>query len=168
MHATRPLFYSRTNIYVRADDARFDGHADAINDPAVRIATVDGEMAELIAKERFPKAQIVSLPQTTDLSQMLLSVATGKADVALVNDVVASGYLKANPGQIKTVATDRPLRVFSHGLAVGATETELGNLLDAALNEMDEQGILDRLLTEHELLPDSYLRVAPPYVIPKE
>lgn len=163
MHSTRPLFYSRTNIYVRANDTRFDGHVAALNAPEVKIATVDGEMAEIIARNQFPQAQIVSMPQTTDLGQMLLSVATGKADVAFVNGVVASGYLKANPGQLKVLATNQPLRVFSHALAVGAKETELGNLLDSALNEMDEQGVLDRILTKHELLPNSYLRTSQPY-----
>ncbi len=164
MHYTHPLFFSRTSVYVRMDDDRFAQiPLERLNKPDVTIAVIDGEMAQRIAVDQFPQAKTFSMPQSTDLAQMLLSVATGKADVAFVNDVVASGYLKANPGQLKTVALPEPLRLFSHGLAVGPQETALGNMLDTALDEMQEQGIIDRLLTRHELLPHSYLRIAKPY-----
>jgi len=37
------LYDSPIGAYARADDTRFDTSIDAINDPSVKIAAVDGE-----------------------------------------------------------------------------------------------------------------------------
>jgi ABC-type amino acid transport substrate-binding protein len=53
------LFYSGVSAYVRPNDARFSNKDyTVIDSPQVRIATVDGELAETIAKQDFPKAQM--------------------------------------------------------------------------------------------------------------
>ena len=58
-----------------------------INSPQVRVATIDGELAETIAQTDFPKAQRVGQPQMAEITTMLLNVKENKADVAFVESV---------------------------------------------------------------------------------
>ncbi len=94
---TTPLYYSTVLAYTAANNSRFDGNLEAANDPNVRIASIDGEMTSIIAKDDFPKAQNNGLPQSTDISQVLLEVATDKADITFVEPAVAGGFISSNP-----------------------------------------------------------------------
>jgi len=78
-----PVDYAPEYAFVRANDTRFDAAPRGINDPAVKIATIDGESAQGIAKEIFPAASVLSISSVNDISVVLESVATGKADVAI-------------------------------------------------------------------------------------
>ncbi|MBK9142102.1 MAG: transporter substrate-binding domain-containing protein [Candidatus Melainabacteria bacterium] len=70
-----PLFFNPIFVYARKGDQRFGhGNLDKLNSPDFSIATIDGETAESIAREDFPKARTVSLPQLTDLARMLLTM----------------------------------------------------------------------------------------------
>lgn len=79
-----PLYYSGLCVYARPGDHRFD-NLNAINDPAVKISTIDGEIAEMVAAMRFPRAKLFSMPQSTEYSQLLWNVVYGKADVAFAD-----------------------------------------------------------------------------------
>ena len=91
---SQPLFYSGVGVYVRADDNRFAGNLSRINDPSVKIATIDGEMAAAIAKTDFPRATEVALPQLSEIATMLLNVKEGKADVTFVEKYFAYEFMK--------------------------------------------------------------------------
>lgn len=160
---TTPLFYSSTGAFVRANDARFDGNLPAINDDKVTVATIDSEMSQFIAAEDYPKAKTLSMPQSTDLSQMLLAVESGKADVAFSNGLVASGYLKANPGKLRNIAADHPIRTFSHGFMFAKGQNDFGKMLDVTLAEMHDHGVIQKILSKTDPEGKSYLRVAKPY-----
>lgn len=158
---TVPLFYSATDAYVRADDNRFNASTD-LNNPAIKIATIDGEMAAIIAKERFPKATAISMPQMTDLSQMMMNVVTGKADITFMNSLAAANFLKSNPGKLKKLNT-KPLMVFSHGIAVGKYEQDLVATFNTVINEMHDHGFIEKTIAQHQQLPGSYLAITKPY-----
>ena len=157
-----PLFYSGTSVFVRADDHRFDKSLTGINSPDVKIATIDGEMSQFIAADDYPKAKTVSMPQLTDLSQMMKNVETKKADVAFVNSVVAAGYLKANPGKLRNV-TAAPIRLFSHGMVFAKGQYDLVRMIDLTIAEMHDHGVIDKILDKYDPSRKSYLRVARPY-----
>src|SRR4051812_12526459 len=110
---SRPVYYSGIGIYVRSNDNRFaaaaGGNWDSINSPQVRIATIDGETGDLIARTQFPKAQRVSLPQNSDISQLFLEVAGGKADVFFAEPYFAMEYFKRNPRSVKNIAEQHPI-----------------------------------------------------------
>jgi len=120
-------------------------------------------MSQFIAAEDYPKAKTVSMPQLTDLSQMLKNVETKKADIAFVNSVVAEGYLKNNPGRLKNIAQERPIRLFSHGLAFGKGQYDLVRMFDTAIAEMQDHGVMEKILSKYDAAGKSYLRVAKPY-----
>lgn len=160
---TAPLYYSTVRAYTRADNSKYDGNLALINDPTTRIAAVDGEMSSIIAKDDFAKAQLDGLPQTTDVSQVLLEVATNKADVTFVEPAVAMEYIKNNPGKIKEVANVRPLRVFPNVFMVGKGEDRFRSTLNTAIQELVNNGFVDKVINKYEKYPNSFQRVAVPY-----
>jgi len=162
---TQPVFYSAINAYVRADDHRFDSDLKVVDNGAYKIATIDGETAQLIAQRQFPNAQTVQLPQLTDVSQMLLNVANGKADMAFIEPTVANAYMQNNPGEIRQAAA-KPVAVYGNVMLVKKGEFELKSSLDNAINELLGNGYIDDVLDRYEKdYPGGFYRVALPYVI---
>ncbi len=153
-----PLFYTGTGVYVRAGDSRFDQSLAGVNSPSVTVAAIDSEMSQIIARENFPNAKIYSMPQNTDLTQMMVAVESGKADVAFANGAVASPYLAANPGKLKDIATSQPIRVFSHGFAFKKGERELADTVNYVFEEMHNDGTMEKILSAHEKTPHTFLR----------
>lgn len=164
---TVPMFYNSQGTFVRVSDARFDRDITSVNSSAVTIATVDGEMSQFIAAEDFPRAKTFSMPQSTDLAQMMESVATGKADVAFVNALVAQGYMKNNPGKLREIHADHPVRVFSHGFMFAKGQYDLVKMIDLAVEEMLDQGAVGKILDKYDPAGRAYQRIAKPYEVPQ-
>ena len=162
-----PLMYGTTYVFVRVEDHRFDSSLNAINTPDVRIAQIDGEGAQVVATENFPKASGYFLPPMSNISEVLIAVATKKADVAFLQIAPGRGFMEHNPGKLK-VLNQRPVRTwiqplmtFSHG------EHDLKYMIDATLRELHENGFVERVLRKYDPHLDSYLLVAKPYMIDK-
>lgn len=164
---SKPLFYSTIGAYVADNDNRFDSSLEAINSKDIRVATIDGELAENIAKEDFPNAQHVALPQFSDYSQMLLQVATGKADITFFNRVFAKRFIKQNPGKIKDISGEQPIRVFAECFVLPLKDPVFKNMIDITTQELIENGFLDQLFVKYNENPADYYRVALPYRTPE-
>ena len=160
---TNPLYYSTVRAYTAASNSRFDGNLGAINSQNVRIAAIDGEMTSIIASNDFPSAQAKSLPQSTDIAQMLLEVATNKADITFVEPAVASEFIAKNPNKVKEVANIKPLRIFPNVMMVAKGEERFLSTLNIAIQELISNGFVDRVVQKYEKYPGSFQRVATPY-----
>lgn len=160
---TIPLFYSGIGVYVRADEHRFDGDLNSINSPSVKIATIDGEMSSILASSMFPKAAVVSSPQTTDNSRILLDVASRRADVTFVEPYIAGLYLEQNRGTLRNLVPDKPIRVFPNTMMIRQGEPSFKAMLDAALEEQLNIGTVDDLMTKYKVPAGSFYAVALPY-----
>jgi ABC-type amino acid transport substrate-binding protein len=160
---TDPVYFSPVEAYVKAGNAKFDRNLAAINSPAVRIATVDGEMTSIIANADYPLAKASSHPQSTDIAQMLMEVATGKADVTFVEPAVANGFLQANPGIVEAVNGTEPVRVFPNVMMVAKGEGKLLSMLNIALSEAENAGAIDRIVAKYEAEPGLFFRRERPY-----
>lgn len=158
-----PIFYSPVSAYVRANDARFDGNIARVNDPSIRISVVDGEMAEQIAKTDFPRATRVSLPQQTQVSQLLLEVQSGKGDVTFVEPAVARDYIAANPGRLRPVENVPPLRTFPTAFMASNASPKLVNMIDVAVGELVRNGEVDSIVDRYEKDADAIIRVRRTY-----
>ncbi len=159
-----PLFYIGVGVYVRAGDERFGrGNLHELNDPGVRVSTIDGEMSDIIAKTDFPRARIVSLPQLSDASQVLLEVATGKADVTFMQTSIADAYLARNPDSIRNIVPETPIRVFPNSMMVLKNEHALRSTLDIAVRELINGGFVNALIDKYEEFPGSLYRRALPF-----
>lgn len=160
---TTALYYSTVRAYTAASNARFDGKLAAMNDQNVKIAVIDGEMSSIIAKNDFFNAQAKSLPQSTDISQVLLEVSTNKADLTFVEPAVAFEFMEHNPGKIKEVPNVKPLRVFPNVMMVGKGEVRFLSTMNIAIQELINNGFVDKVVQKYEKSPGSFQRVALPY-----
>ena len=160
---TKPLYYSGINAYVRAGDTRFDNNIEAANSPDVKIAVIDGEMSSIIANSDFPKAKKIHYNQMTDVSQLLLEVATGKADITFVETAVAKRFMAKNPGKIREVKLNRPLRIFPNCMMVRKTDIYFLDTLNISIEELHNNGYIDKVIKKYEKFPGSFYRVRLPF-----
>ncbi len=158
-----PVFYSVIKAWGRTDDHRFDNNLSAINSPDVRIATIDGAMEDIIAKADFENAERVSLPQLSPFSQNFLNITSGKADVTFAEPSGVHLFLKTNPGTLREIAPNQPLRIFGNSLVLKRGEDEFKQMIDTALNEALFSGEIDKILKKYEASPDEFPRPALPY-----
>ncbi|MEK7800826.1 MAG: transporter substrate-binding domain-containing protein [Pseudomonadota bacterium] len=165
MDYTVPLFATPTYAFARIDDNRFDSDVltAANKNKEITIVTIDGEASQYIAEDDFPEVKTYSLPNLTNLTEMMVAVETKKADIALANAAVAMPYLKANPGKLKIINPKNPLRLYSHGLVIRKRETDLLNSLNVAITEMIENGEMDHILDKWHKIPGMIYRVQLPY-----
>jgi polar amino acid transport system substrate-binding protein len=160
-----PLYYMPVGAFVRADDTRFDKDMTALNDPGVRISSSDGQISTLIVQQDFPKAQVVTLPNMTDVAQNFMEISAGKADVTFLS--LRDGYKfdKANPGQIKNITARQPVRVFASVIAIPQDDRKFEIMLNTAFSQLINGGTVDRILKRYEEYPGAIFPVAKPYEV---
>ena len=162
---TEPLFYSPVGAYVRPTDPKFkSGGYAVINSPSVRVATIDGELGETIAQNDFPKARRIGAPQMTELTTSLLNVKENKADVAFVERYFAEQFLAKNPGSVKNLVPNQPIRIFPNTIIVRRGDLDFKAFLNTALTEQLNLGTIDRLISKYEPVPGTFYRLRKPYV----
>jgi polar amino acid transport system substrate-binding protein len=165
---SEPIYYSAINAYVRADDNRFNGNIGLANNANYKLATVDGETSQLIASRQFPNAKTLQLPQSTDVSQMLLNVADGKADMAFLEPTIANEYIKNNPGKIKNISTTKPVVIYGNVMLIKKGEFAFKSMIDNSIFELLNNGFIDDLISHYETdYPGGFYRHAVNYVVPK-
>ncbi|MCB9988075.1 MAG: transporter substrate-binding domain-containing protein [Rhodospirillales bacterium] len=161
---SEPLYYMPVGMYVRADDDRFDDNIMAVNNPEVRISSSDGMIANTVARQDFPQAQVISLPNLTDVAQNLMEVSSGKADVAFLAFRDGYRFMEANPGTIKNVAQAQPVRVFGSTIAIPQGDHQFEVMLNTVFKQMINGGYIDRLLKKYEEYPGAVFPPAKPYM----
>jgi len=150
---TEATYYLPIKAYVREGDKRFDNAPDKINGPAVTISVMDSELSSELARTRFPHAKTFSVPQLSDASTLLINVATGKADVTFTDAWTGAAFMTHNPGKIREVPMERPLRLFGHTIPVAKGEHSLVSLLNAATDEIMSSGAFEEIVHRYETMP---------------
>ena len=161
-----PLFYSVVKAYTQSYNTRFDNNILSINSPNVKISTIDGEMTSIIADFDFPKAQQNAVIQLTGVSQTLLDVKENKSDVTFVEPAIALEFASKNPNTIKEVSGVAPLRVFPNSMMLPKGATKLKSTLNIAIEELINNGFVDKVITKYEKYPNSFYRVHTKYQQP--
>lgn len=145
---TNPVLYSALFAYVRADDMRFDGDLSTLNKEGVKIAAIDGDTSYDVSRLNFPGAELHMISQNSDGAQLLLEVATGKADAVIVDDNIARDFLENNPGSVRKVSGVGPVQVFPEVFVFRQGEWRLKALLDSAIllinNTAFSRGIVEK------------------------
>jgi ABC-type amino acid transport substrate-binding protein len=152
-------------VWVRPDDHRFDNDLSKINNPAIKISATDGSIVSIIAREDFPLASILSAPSTTDYSFNPMNVANNKADATFLENEVGYEYLQANPGTLRAIGLNKPLRTFPIMMLVDKGEFKLQSMLNGIIRQMAVDGTVDKILKKYEKSPGAYYRIAAPYQI---
>jgi ABC-type amino acid transport substrate-binding protein len=169
---TIPVFYNAINAYARVDDSKFDPNLQptarysSFNRPDVTIATMDGEISATIADESFPQARRLAIPQGTDVSQLLLNVVDRKADVTFVEPYTGTQFIKKNPGTLRDISSDQPIRIYPYSYMVPKGGYALQGLMDGMLSEVINSGELDQLITKYDIDPGTIYPRAYPYRAP--
>ncbi len=145
---TQPFSYSMGSVIVRHDDHRFDNNLDRINQPDIRLATADGDVATAIAKRDFPKAKNQQAPNMTNFTQLFEDVASNKADVTFVDDAIFTAYNQKNPGHLRRLEVP-PIRVYQNTLGFSQDE-RLKSMLDTVVIELVENGQMDKILDKYD------------------
>lgn len=161
---TIPLNYSAVGAYTRTGDNRFANLND-INNSNVTIATIDGEMSSFIAQDTFPNAETISLPQDTQVSQLLLNLTTNKADVTFVETAIAEEFLANNPGSVQNIVPNNPVRSFGNTMLVPKDQYAFKTMINTALEELLNNGRIGVLIDKYEKYPGSFYRVDRPYSV---
>jgi polar amino acid transport system substrate-binding protein len=159
------VFFIPMNAYKRANDPRFDGKPDDINQPSVTTVAIDGEMSANIHDSDFPRARLLSMPQLAGSgAELLMNVATGKGDVTFTDAVQGGQFMAANPDKVKAVNFDTPLRMMPNAIAVGGGEEHLQYFFNESLRELQHSGVIEKILASYDKqYPGVLIRVARPY-----
>ena len=165
LNYSTPIYYFPVVSVARADDLRFDGNLQAIDDSAIRIATIDGETSDVIRTRRFPKSQAVGLPSLSPPSDLLMQISSGKADVTFNDLPSVMNFMQSNPGKIKIIDAP-PARIIPNNVSFAKNEFQLQQMVNVATQELIHDGVVDRILSKHETVPGAFLRIAQPYQLP--
>ncbi len=154
--------------FVRADDTRFNGDISKLNDPAVTISVMDGEMSAIVAAKIFPKAKTLQLVQNASAADLLNNVVTKKADVTLNETSTLNEFLERNPGTLVVLKGAPPVGVFGGGFPIAQGQEKFRQMLNWSLRELMTTGQLDALYTKNAVATDVILRPMMPYAVPQE
>lgn len=149
---SKPHFYAPFMAFTRIDEHRFDNNLEAINDPSVRLSTMEGELTSIIARTLYPKAPVVELSAAQGGSMLFENVATGKADVIFQDPFTFSMYDKQNPNKLRKVPVDKDVGVFYAAYAMKLDDGHFKTIIDAALTEFLDRGYIEKLAKDYQLL----------------
>jgi ABC-type amino acid transport substrate-binding protein len=93
-----------------------------------------------VGRSDYPGAKLVSLPQQTDVSQLMLQLTTNKADITFVEPAVADAFLAKNPGSLRRVANVQPVRLFPNVFLFRKGDTGLRDAINIAIVELTNSG----------------------------
>lgn len=159
---TPPFLYVPFYVYVRHNETRFDHKIDMLNSNQVTFVVKDGDLIEILAKQYFPKAKLLSLPGLTDAGQMYLSVATRKADAIIGEPVFASTFMANNPGALRQVQS-LPVQTIPGMVATPIDDMPLYHFISRGLRDLEESGAIKTIVDQYIDVPGAVLMPALPY-----
>lgn len=148
---TQPTFYTAVFAFVRTGDTRFDGDLNKLNDPAVTLAVMDGDITSTLAKNNYPRAKTQALPQNADGAEVMMLVSTGKADAAIVGQAEVDHFNATNTIKLQRVAGVGAAYIFPEVLAVKSGEHQFKAAVDAILLRLNDNGLGQKLLAKYKL-----------------
>ncbi len=160
---TTPISFNGVFAVVRGDDSRFDGDLSRLNDPSVKIASMEGAIGSVIAATRFPKAALDETPALSGASAPFVELMSHKADVTFVDLLILKEFLKNNSGAIKLIEKVPAVNVWGNALAFGKNQDPLVNAVNTVTQEMLYSGEIAEILKKYGSAADGLYPVAPPY-----
>jgi len=146
---SRAVVWDPVSVWVRGNDTRFDGHMEALNDPAYKIADTDGDATVSMADALFPKAGRVTMSQNQTIGEEIAQVTTGKADAMFRDYLAADRFMQTSPGSLKDLSPGKPPLTYALTIGVNQHEVALRDMLDVVLNDMDRDGTIERIVKNY-------------------
>ncbi len=154
MDYTNPYAFVSVLGYVRPETIQFDKDFDTVNWDNVKIAGLDGEAASIVAKKLLPQAKMEILSQLSSISEMLMLVSTGKADIGFVLPSVFENFNAHNPNKLRQAGLDRPLYKYAMSFGVARGQEEFKSMMNNALLQVSTSGELNTLFKKYD--PNGY------------
>jgi ABC-type amino acid transport substrate-binding protein len=155
-----PAYYAVIYPFVRNDEARFSSRKD-FNKKEVRFVGIDGDLSNDLVGRIFPQATLLSMPGTTDVSQLFLNVADGKADVALSDQAAFAVYNANNPNKLKPLFLDDPMGKYKTLISVKKGDFKMLGLVNQAIDNALTFGLVDEVLDTVDPEHKKLMRVRP-------
>lgn len=140
-----------------------------LNNPDTRIAVEIGTVTEAAAREAFPDAKYISVP---DLSNGFLAVTSGKADSFAVDKSAFESYIKSGGTELSVYGdtTIGEAGKVAVGISPSARIPDAEEKINLFLAEMREDGILDdmrqRWVVSHDyVMPEITVPENPEFTI---
>jgi ABC-type amino acid transport substrate-binding protein len=162
---TVPLYYSPVDVFVRAEDHRFDNDLSKLDDASIIFSGRDGDISATYAHATFPKARLDGIPQLSDTSQTLDDVAHKKADATINEPGLLNDYLDKNPGSLVNITATHPISVSPNTIEIKPDQFQFKVMLDVTLQELLNNGFVDKTLRAYDT-HNLFLRVGAPYQSP--
>lgn len=141
----RVPFYSLMFPIIRKDDKRFENGIVSVNKKEIKVTGIEGDVTADIANELSPKATKVFLGSTASPAEMLMQVASKKADVLFLDKGAVSEFSKTNPGMLRVVEKNGPVKLFGEHHMVKLGEHNLRDMLDMAMMQLTNDGYFEEL-----------------------
>ena len=159
MLVSEEVAYSGFEAFVRANDTRFDDDPESLNKSSVIMATLENTSSDTIAKGILPKATPYPLPSlvATDM-ELLVNVASGKADVAFTSPGVVYQYMEKNPNKVKRLYPGNPYAMMGFTYTVGDSDYRLLHSINTGIRELKNTGFTKRLIEKYnEKYPELFI-----------
>lgn len=145
---TKPYAYSPIYVYRRIGGKTFTS-LNELNNESVTFAGMDGDVSTDLVLRNYPKAQIHSLSNMADPAQILTDLATGKADVVIIDPQSAQKFMESNPDKI-TLLFKEPLAIYGSAFSMRKGENKLFNMMQEATNAALNMGMIDAILKRYD------------------
>lgn len=166
---TNSLSYWTFNALVRADDNRFTGDTATVadlNKSDYSSAYSEGDVLETIIKNEFPNVKGVALPPLGTPADNALDVITRKTDFVIFPKVIYLSFEKENPGKLRYLKIEPPLRAYGNVIATDMDDLRLQQLLNSSVNELVNSGKYIQIMEKYDKqYPGAFLKIKAGYDI---
>lgn len=164
MALSAPVAYQGVGIFVRGDDHRFDADASLLNSASTKLAVIDSDNSDFVAQTDYPQAQRVGVGLMGTDADVLMNVATGKADATFVTPGTWRIFDRNSAGTVRPLHPGQYVRMFGLVYATGDGDHRLVQLINAGVSEIIASGLVDRILDKADKdYLDMFLRVIKNY-----
>ena len=141
---TRPYaYFGYCGAIVRKGESRFKAFSD-LNQPGLSVVVVQGYTDDSYAREHLPDAKVRSM-KVDDVNLIFLEVLSGNADAALSDVAQVKAFQREHPDKVDMLFVDAPPAFVPAGIMLKQGDFALANFLNASLDYMEANGVLDQL-----------------------
>ncbi|MDX2027262.1 MAG: transporter substrate-binding domain-containing protein [Alphaproteobacteria bacterium] len=148
---SRPFMYSPVYAAISAKKNVSTQDISWANKPETTIAVLPNTAIDTFANSRFPNAKKFDLSDLSNDGDLMLAIATGKADMGLSTYSSIKKYMDANPGQIHI--NDQPVIYAPGSFLLPHDDYRLKHMVDFTITYLLEMGVIRNILMKD--LPDS-------------
>ena len=160
---TDPFLFTKFVVAVRSDDKRLVHNPHDLNKPETKFGQVDGTLQVKLVPRLFPQATFLIYPESIPLSQLLLDVGENKLDAALIGLSMVAIYNQSHPGRLTALEGPGIGRFLPNVIFVGPHEPRLRDMLNVALMDVLDTGLVGQAVARYQIVPDAYRLPASPY-----